>query len=156
MIAIDVPDFGALRLAHLVLDYNGTLAVDGTMVTGVAEALTRLSKHLEIHVVTADTFGKAARALEGVPCALAVLPAGDQARAKLEFVRALDPLKCVSIGNGRNDNLMLKASALGIAVILKEGAASITLQAADIVATSIGSALDLLENPLRVVATLRS
>jgi soluble P-type ATPase len=74
----------------------------------------------------------------------------------LEFIRELDPLECVSIGNGRNDNLMLKASALGIAVILKEGAASITLQAADIVATSIGSALDLLENPLRVVATLRS
>ena len=30
MITIKVPGYGVLKLAHLVLDYNGTLARDGT------------------------------------------------------------------------------------------------------------------------------
>ena len=29
MIEIEIPGFGALQLAHLVLDYNSTLAVNG-------------------------------------------------------------------------------------------------------------------------------
>jgi soluble P-type ATPase len=63
------------------------------------------------------------------------------------------------VGNGRNDQLMLKEAALGIAVILEEGAAAATLNAtlnaADVVCTHIVSALELLTNPLRLMATLR-
>lgn len=51
---------------------------------------------------------------------------------------------------------MLKASALGIAIILGEGVATETLLASDVVCTSIIDALDLLRNPLRLTATLRS
>ncbi|MEZ4567516.1 MAG: hypothetical protein R2860_11350 [Desulfobacterales bacterium] len=51
---------------------------------------------------------------------------------------------------------MLRASALGIAVILEEGASAQTLQSADVVCTSIVSALSLLIHPLRLIATLRS
>jgi P-type E1-E2 ATPase len=156
MIVIDVPDFGTMQLEYLVLDYNGTLAVDGHMQDGVAQILKRLSEKMEVHVVTADTFGRAAGALENVPCRLAVLPEKAQAQAKREFIQKLGFHRCVCIGNGRNDNLMLKSAALGIAVILAEGASSATLQAADIVANDIVGALELLENPLRIVATLRS
>ena len=59
------------------------------------------------------------------------------------------------MGNGRNDQLMLEEAALGIAVILEEGAAAVTLSAADVVCTNIVSALELLDNPLRLIATLR-
>jgi soluble P-type ATPase len=51
---------------------------------------------------------------------------------------------------------MLKEAALGIAVILEEGAAAQTLVSANVVCASIVSALDLLRNPLRLTATLRS
>jgi soluble P-type ATPase len=51
---------------------------------------------------------------------------------------------------------MLKATALGIAVILEEGASRDTLLAADVVCSRIVSALELLRNPLRLTATLRS
>jgi soluble P-type ATPase len=61
----------------------------------------------------------------------------------------------VCVGNGRNDRLMLKEAALGIAVILQEGAAAETVAAADVVCTHIVSALELLHNPLRLTATLR-
>jgi soluble P-type ATPase len=51
---------------------------------------------------------------------------------------------------------MVKEAALGIAVIEKEGAAVETLLAADIVCGNILDALELLLNPKRLIATLRS
>jgi len=62
----------------------------------------------------------------------------------------------VAVGNGRNDTLMLAAAALGIGVVLAEGAATVALQSADIVCTGILPALDLLLHPLRLAATLRN
>ena len=43
MIAHKIPGFGALRLEHLVLDYNGTLALDGRLLRGVRPRLRRLA-----------------------------------------------------------------------------------------------------------------
>ena len=156
MLSIKIPDFGLLTIDHLVLDYNGTLAVDGALLPGVKEALNGLSDRLTVHVVTADTFGKAADGLKDVACQLTVLEPGRQDQAKLAFVNRLGPDRTASVGNGRNDALMLGASALGIAVILDEGISTVSLNAADIVCTSILSALELLMNPLRLTATLRS
>lgn len=156
MIEISIPDFGQLQLEHLVLDYNGTLAVDGRILFGVRERLERLANQLTIHVITADTFGKAADSLDGIPCQLAILPPGRQDEAKRDFVRELGVEKCVCVGNGRNDRLMLQEAALGIAVLQEEGAAAAALMAADVVAPDIQSALELLMQPLRLTATLRS
>ncbi len=156
MLAIQIPGYGALTLEHLVLDYNGTLAVDGELLPGVKDALNTLSAQLAIHVVTADTFGKAAAGLDGVNCRLTVLEKGCQDQAKVSFVNRLGADRTVSIGNGRNDALMLAASALGVAVILAEGASTVSLNAADIVCADIVSALELLMHPLRLTATLRS
>ncbi|MBS3757516.1 MAG: ATPase P [Desulfobacterales bacterium] len=153
---IQIPGYGELTLQSLVMDYNGTLAIDGKPVDGVRDALIKLSEDLDLHVLTADTFGIAREGLEGIPCRLTILPKDDQQGGKLRFVQDLGPGQTVSIGNGRNDQLMLKASALGIAVILKEGASVETLQAADVVCPCIVSALELLLNPLRLTATLRS
>lgn len=156
MLSIEIPGYGTLTLDHLVLDYNGTLAVDGELVPGVETALNALSENLTVHVVTADTFGKAAKGLEGINCRLTVLGAGSQDRAKAEFVDSLGAERTASIGNGRNDALMLSKASLGIAVILAEGASTVSLQAADIVCTDIVCALELLMHPLRLTATLRS
>jgi P-type E1-E2 ATPase len=156
MLEIKIPGFRTLQLEHLVLDYNGTLACDGELVKGVRERLARLAHDVRIHVVTADTFGKARRVLAGLPCELCVLPAALQDKGKLAYIERLDARRCVCVGNGRNDRLMLQAAALGIAVIGQEGAAAETLAAADMVAPHINDALDLLLHPLRLVATLRS
>lgn len=156
MIEIDVPGYKKYQLEHLVLDYNGTLACDGYLVRGVKECLEKLAVDLEIHVITADTFGKAGLKLQGIPCRLTVLPMGNQDTGKLDFVKHLGPESAVCIGNGRNDRLMLKEAALGIAVVLEEGAAAETIRSADVICASIISALELLMNPLRLIATLRS
>jgi soluble P-type ATPase len=156
MLEVSIPGHEDLRLQHLVLDYNGTLACDGELLPGVAEALTVLAKDLEIHVLTADTFGKAQARLKGLPCQLLVLPTNRQDVGKLIHVRNLGAAEAVCVGNGRNDRLMLKEAALGIALIQQEGGALETILEADVVCPNILSALQLLTNPLRLVATLRS
>ncbi|RME46500.1 MAG: ATPase P [Caldilineae bacterium] len=156
MLAITIPDFGLLQLHHLVLDFNGTMARDGELLAGVSPLLEELAAKLQIHVLTADTFGRAASQLAGLPCRLTVLPPENQAAGKQEYVRQLDASQTVCVGNGRNDRLMLKEAALGIAVVQTEGAAVETLLAADVVAPSLVDALELLTHPRRLVATLRA
>jgi len=156
MIEIDIPGNKILQLEHLVLDYNGTLAFDGALIDGVKESLAELSQMLTVHVITADTFSSVKKALEDIDCNLALIPLDHQDVAKLEYVKKLGCEKTVSMGNGFNDRLMLRESALGVAVIQEEGAAFKTLASADIVCTDIKSALSLLDNPLRLIATLRS
>jgi soluble P-type ATPase len=156
MITYTIPGYKTLEIQHLVLDYNGTLAVDGQLMDGVRGCLEVLSRDLNIHVITADTFGKVATGMQGIPCKISILPPGNQDLAKLEYVKQLGAENTASMGNGRNDRLMLKESALGVAVILAEGAASVTLAHADVVCLGIVSALELLMNPLRLTATLRA
>jgi len=155
MLAIDIPSATTLRLEHLVLDFNGTIACDGILLEGVSPLLAAVSEHLRIHVVTGDTFGRAAEALAGLPCTVTTLDPADQAAAKLEFVQRLGPSRTVCIGNGRNDRLMLGTAALGIGVVQSEGASVDAMHAAKVVVPSIQDALRLLLNPLRLVATLR-
>jgi soluble P-type ATPase len=156
VIEVNIPGYHHFHLEHLVLDYNGTLAVDGVLLNGVKSTLTLLSKQLKIHVLTADTFGKVQTGMAGIPCEVSVLPVESQEIGKLIYVRKLGEMKTAAVGNGRNDRLMLQESALGIAVILNEGAAMQTLLCADVVCTDIVAALQLLIHPLRLTATLRS
>jgi soluble P-type ATPase len=156
MLQISIPGHKELRLEHLVLDYNGTLACDGEILAGVLPSLEALAQDLEIHVVTADTFGKVQSRMQTSPCQLVVLPRENEDLGKLKYVEQLGAERVVSIGNGRNDRLMLKRAALGIAVVQEEGAAAETVLAADVVCPTIRAALDLLRNPLRLTATLRS
>ncbi|MFW6324236.1 MAG: HAD family hydrolase [Desulfovibrionales bacterium] len=152
---VEIPGCGLLEIAHLVLDYNGTIALDGELLDGVGKRLEILSRKLDIHVLTADTFGSVAAKTAGLPFSLAVLPPGNQDQAKLDCVNRLGPAGTACIGNGRNDALMLRESALGIAVIGQEGAAGAALTAADVIVTHVQDGLDLLLNPLRLAATLR-
>ena len=156
MIEIDIPGFGRLRLERLILDYNGTIAVDGQPVQGVKERLIALARHVEIHVLTADTFGGVEKKLSDIPCKIHVLPVEAQDKGKMEYVDRLGADRAVCIGNGRNDVMMLKKAALGIAVVQDEGAATSAILSADVVVTDILSALDLLTNHMRLTATLRS
>lgn len=156
MIEIAIPGYRKLQFRHMVLDYNGTLAVDGELLPDVKDVLIGLSEELQVHILTADTFGKVRSRVAGIPCEVSILPVESQDTGKLEYVKSLGAGYTVCMGNGRNDRLMLKEAALGIVVILEEGAALETLLAADVVCTGILSALELLTNPLRLTATLRS
>jgi soluble P-type ATPase len=156
MIAFDIPDYGDLEISHLVLDYNGTLACDGELLPGVLGLLKQLSENVSIHILTADTFGNVREGVKDIPCELHILPKVNQSQAKLDYVSELGIIDTICIGNGRNDRLMLDEATVGIAVIQKEGASFQSLQAADVICTSIIDALELLVYPKRMTATLRS
>src|SRR2546426_11133239 len=121
MIDVAIPGFGRLALEHLVCDYNGTLARDGMLLDGVAVRLTALAAKLTVHVVTGDTFGTALRSLQGLSCAVTLLPSEGQVQAKHAFVTKLGAGSRVTVSNGRNDRFMLAASALSIGVPGAEG-----------------------------------
>jgi P-type E1-E2 ATPase len=142
-------------LEHLVSDVNGTLALDGQLFDGLVRPLSAMRDRLSLHLLTADTHGRQAvidRQLN--LSAVRILP-GDEALQKAEYVRRLGAQHVVAIGQGANDAAMLKEAALGICVLSQEGAAMETLLAADLVAPDIFAALELLEKPLRIVASLR-
>ncbi len=155
MIELKVPGMEALRLEHLVLDVNGTLACDGCLMEGVAERLEKLRGIVQLHLITADTHGMQADIDKRLRLKAHCIATDRQAAEKLEFVRGLNPRSVVAIGNGANDSLMLRESALGIAVIGPEGAAVDALMQAKVATAGILQALDLLLNPQRLVATLR-
>lgn len=156
MLNLEIPGFGTLRLEYLVLDYNGTLALDGNVLPGVTARLGLLERDLQIHILTADTFGVAKAELSEIPFVrLTILETQGQAEAKRSYVQKLGSRSTACIGNGRNDRLMLQEAALGIAVVESEGAAGDALRAAHIASRDIVEALDLLIHPLRLIATLR-
>lgn len=154
MICLDIPGRGTIELEHLVLDLNGTIALDGEVRVGVPERLAALLEKLHIHLVTADTQGRAAVIAEQLQVRRVLVIPGDEADQKRALVEQLGAEQVVAIGNGANDAGMLRAAALGIVVLGPEGLAVEALQAADVVAT-IQDALDLLLYPRRLVATLR-
>ena len=155
MITVDAPGWGSYPIRHLLLDLNGTLTLDGVLIPGVRERILDLSEKLDIHILTADTFGSAAKVCGDLPVTLHIIPKRDQILAKQKYLRGL-PLKTVVIGNGRNDMGMLVDAALGIAVLGPEGTSTEAMRAADVMTASINDALDLLINPDRLKATLRS
>jgi P-type E1-E2 ATPase len=156
MIELQIPGRGIIQLDHAVFDVNGTLATDGVLIDGLAEKIAVLRGKLEVRLLTADTHGKQIeidRQLRFMADRLR--PGGREREQKADYVRALGANKVVTIGNGANDAAMLKAAALGIAVMGHEGLAGEALTAADVVVFDIHAAIDLLLNPRRLIATLR-
>ena len=156
---VTIPGRGDYSLTHLVLDVNGTVAKGGRLIEGVRERLLSLRQEgFEVHWITADTRGRQAE-LDKVMGWPAVRIATDQpqgeAGQKADFVRSLGGESVVAIGNGGNDVAMLAEAAIGIAVLGPEGLALDALLAADMVAPDILHALDLLQDPSRLIATLR-
>jgi P-type E1-E2 ATPase len=154
MIELNIPGRETIRLDHLVCDVNGTLAVDGKLIDGVGRALNGLRDRLTLHLLTADTHGQQSSIDHQLGVRAVRVSAGNESEAKAAYVRSLGD-GVVAIGQGANDAGMLQAARLGIAVLSPEGTAAEAMAAADLVVPDIGSALGLLERPLRLVASLR-
>ncbi len=152
MIEVAVPGRGTYLLEHIVFDVNGTLALDGSLLPGVKEALTALRQRVNVYMLTADTHGRQAeidRTL-GFKAERIGTPA-----EKAAFVRQLGVERVAAVGNGANDAAMLREAALGVAILGPEGLAVEALLAADILVPDILTALELFLHPRRIVATLR-
>jgi len=156
MLEVHVPGYGDITIEHVVFDYNGTLAIDGRLINGVGEVMVELSDILHFHVITADTFGAVHAELQGLPCEVVIIPEQRQAECKLEYASRLGLERTLCVGNGRNDRLMLKEAALGVALLQEEGVFSETLLSADLVCKHVLDVFSFLQEPKRLIASLRS
>ena len=152
---IEIPGYKSLDLKYLLLDYNGTLALDGHLSTSVKELICALSEELEIFVLTADTHGTAAAECAGLPVALKTFPTDSAMNSKLEILQTLGGDFCCAIGNGRNDILMCKDASLSICIMGEEGCCSKLIEYTHVTVKTIENALELLLKPKRLIATLR-
>ena len=155
MIELNIPGRGTLRLEHLVCDVSGTLAVDGQLPEGLPRLIRSLRDRLTVHLITADTHGRQLLIDQQLGLQAVRLQPGDEASQKAEYVRGLGSGSVIALGQGANDAAMLKEAALGICVLSGEGTCVEALLSADLLSPDIFAALELLEKPLRIVATLR-
>lgn len=157
MATIEIPGRGSVHLSAVVLDLNGTIAIDGEVIPGVAERVLALQgAGITCYLLTADTRGRGAATAAALGVALERLCPGGEAAQKAAFVVRLGADQVLAVGNGANDADMLRAAAVGVAVLQAEGTAVAALQGADLVVPHINAALDLLLKPQRLIATVRT
>jgi soluble P-type ATPase len=152
---IDIPGWGNIDIENIVIDLNGTVATDGRVPLEVKEKINSLSDQAKIYILTADTQGTANEEILGMNAELIKIPEEDSKQGKFDFLKTLNLEATVAIGNGNNDQLILKEAALGIAVLGDEGVSVSAIKTADIVVKNIQNALDLFLKPKRLIATLR-
>lgn len=155
MITIDIPGWGNMKIENILLDFNGTIATDGKIPPEVKEKIKLLSEKVKIYILTADTQSTASEEIRNINVGLVKMPEEGSKKGKFEFLKTLDLKKTIAIGNGNNDQLILKEAALGIAVLGDEGLSVSSMENADIVVKNISDALDLFLKPKRLIATLR-
>lgn len=155
MITINIPGWANLEIENMIIDLNGTLATDGKISQEIKEKINILSKQVNIYILTSDTQATAIEELKGINAKLVEIEGEGSEKGKFEFIKSLDPERTVAIGNGNNDQLILKEAALGIAVLGNEGVSVASIKNADVVVKDISDCLDLFLKPKRLVATLR-
>lgn len=152
---IEIPGYKELNITTLLLDYNGTIAVDGIIRPAVKERLQKLAEILDVYVLTADTHGTAKAQCEGLNVTVHTFPVGKAMDDKREIIDKIGGECCVCLGNGRNDVKMFDAAALSIGIMDREGAYGGLLNTADLCVNSTEDGLDLLLYPKRIIAGLR-
>ena len=155
MKTMTVPGWGSAELENLVLDLNGTLTESGDFIPGVIDYLEKMrAEGFRIYVLSGDTREALKQGLEEPADAEAVITRnGDEKR---DFVESIGADRTVCVGNGNIDVEMFKAARLSICTIQAEGASLQAMLAADIVVTQINQAFEILLDPSKLIATLRS
>lgn len=157
MININIPGFKNLEIENVVFDYNGTIAEDGVLIKELEKLIEKLvEKGIKVYILTADTNGSVKKQCGHLPVEIEIFDNESATEYKKKTVERLGSNYTISIGNGRNDREMFKSSILSIGVIEKEGSYLKSLLEADIVVNNIVDAVELILNPNRLIATLRS
>ncbi|MDD2446497.1 MAG: HAD family hydrolase [Tissierellia bacterium] len=156
MLNYKIPGRGKFEIENIVLDYNGTVAVDGLILDGVKELLSKLKEHANVYILTADTYGTVREECKDLGVEVIRFPNENAGENKKRIVKELNGQKTICIGNGYNDIPMFEESILSIAVIEGEGACGKLLSNSDIVTRSIIDALNIILNEKKLAATLRN
>ncbi len=154
MILLQRPGSEPLQIESLLIDFEGTLAIDRRVHPKTKDKLNLLSKRLKICVLSKEPKEIVETALRKVEAELVCVKEGESSKEKMVCLERLGPERTVAIGQGMDDVEMIERSAFGICVLGKEGTAAKAIEKADLVVTNIVDALDFLLKPLRQRATL--
>lgn len=155
MIEVNIPSFKKISIENVVFDYNGTLAVDGRLIDGIKERLIDISKIVNVYIITADTYGTVRENFKNIDIKVEIISKENGSIDKLNFVKKLGCGSTIAVGNGNNDELMLKESAVGVCILGEEGLATKALLASDIVLKNINDLFEMITNKKRIIAALR-
>jgi soluble P-type ATPase len=154
MIPIERPGLDPLEIEFVLLDFDGTLAIDRRVHPKAKDKINLLSKRTNLYVLTTQKKELIEERLRKVKAEIIYLAEGDSSRRKLDLLRQLGPSRCAAIGNGMDDAAMIEEAGIGICIIGKEGTSGEAMNNADLVFTDILDALDFLLKPLHQKATL--
>jgi soluble P-type ATPase len=76
-----------------------------------------LSKHVDIYFVTSDTFKTAKEMVKNIHAELFIINGENSALKKRQILQKLGYAETITIGNGFNDNEILKNAAIGIVIM---------------------------------------
>ena len=155
MINIEIPGYGNLHIKNVLIDYNGTIASEGKLIPSLKNIIEKLSKKVNLYVITADTFGTVSKEIENFSIEIIKIEKENERQQKLEALKKLGSQNTISYGNGNNDKLIIKESVIGICIMGDEGCSRETLEEADLVINSIEKGLLLLLDENKLKATLR-
>ena len=155
MIEMSIPGHDIYKIEYLVCDVNGILAVDGYLLPGMISTIKSLKEQLKVYLITANTHGNQQNISSELGIEAIHIAKGQEAKQKGEIVSQLGEKKVIAIGQGANDAEMLKRAAIGICVLSEEGTSLEALLSSDIIVQDGLKALKLVQNPMRMVATLR-
>jgi P-type E1-E2 ATPase len=155
MIELNIPGQGIFQIEFLVCDVNGTLAVDGSLLPGITNAIRKIQDRIKVYLITANTHANQEKINSELGIEAIIIQRGQEASQKSKFVSQLGAEKVIAVGQGANDSEMLKTAAIGICVLSQEGTSIEALLASDIIVSDGLSAFNLIQNPMRMVATLR-
>ena len=150
-----IPEYGTYNIKNMVFDFNGTIAEGGLVELWNLEKLVELSKDFNIYVITADTFGSVNKIFDGLPVNVEIISLETGSKDKERFIEELGCEETIAVGNGFNDRLMLKAAALGFCIAGPEGASAKAMMNSDVVVCKIEDFFSMIDEPKRLIATLR-
>lgn len=155
MLEVNIPSYKTVYIENVVFDYNGTVAAGGRLIDGIKEKLVDISRLVNLYIITADTFGTVGENFKDVDVEVKIISKDNGADDKLNFIKKLGADRTIAVGNGNNDELMLKESIIGVCVIGEEGLATKALLASDIVLRDVKDLFEMITNKDRIIATLR-
>jgi len=152
---INVPETGKYEIENIVFDYNGTIAINGEIISGVLEKIVKLTELFNVTIITADTFNTVRKAFKGTNVNIHVIDNENGTIQKKEFIKNIGSNKTIALGNGRNDQLMLKEAIISIAILNDEGVSLKALNNADFLLKDINHFFEMIEEPKKLIAILR-
>jgi len=154
MISIQRPGMENLDIHFVLIDFEGTLAMDGRVHPKAKDKVNLLSKRATLYILTKSNREKVEETLRKMKVEILYVTEGDSSQQKLKVLQRLGPHQTAVIGNGLDDVRIMEQAGLGMCVIGKEGSSAEALAKADLVVTHVLDALDFLLKPMRQRATL--